>query len=133
VYVFGWQRSCKAGYYATRLALDDVHRLDLMTMKTGRQVARQRQLHQADEMRHAITSLATANAGRLSKGRRPVDTVRDRCRIWKTYLIADKSPTTTACMFKALYGEMMTRQKVQKQMAAVNQAWKEYGPEKGQK
>jgi len=133
VYVFGWRQSCKPGYYATRLGLDDAYRLNLMTMKTVRQVARQRQLHQANEMRHAILSHATANAGRLSKGRRPADTSRDRCRIWKTYLIADKSPTTTASMFTAIYGEKMTRQKVQKQIAATNQAWKEYGPEKGQK
>jgi hypothetical protein len=133
VYVFGWQLSCKPGYYATRLALDDSHRLNLMTMKTVRQAARQRQLYQVNEMRHAIASHATANAGRLSKDRRPADTTRDRCRIWKTYVIADKSPTTTACMFRAIYGEKMTRQKVQKQIAAVNQAWKEYGPEKGQK
>lgn len=133
VYVFGWRRSCKAGYYATRLALSDVHRHDLMTMKTGTQVARQRQLHQANEMRHAITSHAIANAGRLAKGRLPTDTTRDRLRIWKMFLLAGKSPTIAAEMFTTIYCEKMTRQKVQKQMMAVNQAWREYGPEKGQK
>jgi hypothetical protein len=133
VYVFAWGCSRKPGYYAARLALEDEHRLDLMTMKTSRQVTRQRQLYQASEMHHAIASHATANAGRLSKDRRATDTTRDRYRIWKTYLIADKSPTRTAAMFTAIYGENMTRQKVQKQMAAITQAWKEYGPEKEEK
>jgi hypothetical protein len=104
-----------------------------MTMKTGPQVTRQRQLHQANEMRHAITSHAIANAGRLSKDRRPADTTRDRCRIWKTFLLSNKSPTIAAEMYTMIYCEKMTRQKVQKQMMAVNQAWREYGPEKGQK
>lgn len=130
VYVYGWRMSAKAGYFATRLALDDADRLDLMTMRSGRQVARQRQLHQADEMHHAISSHATANAGRLAKDRRPTDTTRDRWRIWRTYLLADKSPTRTAAMFTAIYGEKMTRQKVQKQLAAIDQAWREFGPQK---
>lgn len=132
VFEFGWKRHQNASYYAKGLALTDEHRLDLMTIKTSKQIARQRQLKQSAEMHCAIVSHATANAGRLSKERRPNQTARDRYLIWKTYLLADQSPTITARMYEAIYGEPMTRQKVQKQIAAVNQAWERFGPEKGQ-
>jgi len=52
--------------------------------------------------------------------------------IWKTYLLADQSPTTAARMFEAIYGGQMTRQKVQKQGAAIRQAWDQFDPEKSQ-
>lgn len=132
VFDFGWRGHKNASYYAKGLALTDDHRLDLMTIKTSKQIARQRQLKQSVEMRRAIASHAIANAGRLSKERRPDQTTRDRYLIWKTYMLADQSPTIAARMFEAIYGEQMTRQKVQKQMSAVNQAWDKFGPEKGQ-
>lgn len=132
VFEYGWTRNQNASYYAKGLALTDDDRLDLMTIKTSKQIARQRQLKQSEEMRRAISSHAIANAGRLSKERRPEQTARDRYLIWKTYMLADQSPTITARMFEAIYGEQMTRQKVQKQMAAVKQAWDKFGPEKGQ-
>jgi len=132
VFEYGWRRHQNASYYAKGLALTDDHRLDLMTIKTSKQIARQRQLKQSEEMRRAIASHAIANAGRLSKERRPDQTIRDRYLIWKTYMLADQSPTTTARMFEAIYGEPMTRQKVQKQIAAVTQAWDKFGPKKDQ-
>jgi len=132
VFEYAWRRHQNASYYAKGLGLTDDHRLDLMTIKTSKQIARQRQLKQSAEMRSAITSHATANAGRLSKERRPDQTARDRYLIWKTYMLADQSPTITARMFEAIYGVQMTRQKVQKQIAAVNQAWDRSRPEKGQ-
>lgn len=132
VFEYGWRRNQNASYYAKGLALTDDDRLDLMTIKTSKQIARQRQLKQSEEMRRAITSHAIANAGRLSKERRPEQTARDRYLIWKTYMLADQSPTITARMFEAIYGERMTRQKVQKQIAAVKQAWDKFGPEKDQ-
>lgn len=132
VFEFAWRRDQNASYYAKGLALTDDHRLDLMTIKTSKQIARQRQLKQSAEMRHAIASHAVANAGRLSKDRRADQTARVRYLIWKTYLLADQSPTITARMFEAIYGEQMTRQKVQKQIAAVKQAWDKFGPEKSQ-
>lgn len=132
VFEYGWRRNQNASYYAKGLALTDDHRLDLMTIKTSKQIARQRQLKQSIEVHRAIASHAIANAGRLSKERRPDQTTRDRYLIWKTYILADQSPTITARMFEAIYGEPMTRQKVQKQIAAVTQAWHKFGPEKGQ-
>jgi len=132
VFEYGWKRHQNASYYAKGLALTDDDRLDLMTIKTSKQIARQRQLKQSEEMRRAITSHAIANAGRLSKERRPEQTARDRYLIWKTYILADQSPTTTARVFEAIYGEPMTRQKIQKQIAAVKQAWEKFGPEEGQ-
>jgi hypothetical protein len=102
----------------------------VMTIKTSKQIARQRQLKQSAEMRSAIDSQAVANAGRLSKDRRPDQTARDRFLIWKTYLLADQSPTMTARMFETIYGVQMTRQKVQKQVAAIRQAWDQFGPAK---
>ena len=83
-------------------------------------------------MRRAISRRAIANAGRLSKERRPEQTARDRYLIWKTYMLADQSSTITARIFEAIYGESMTRQKVQKQIAAVTQAWDKFGPKKDQ-
>jgi hypothetical protein len=132
VFEYGWRRCQNASYYAKGLALTDDDRLDLMTIKTSKQIARQRQLKQSEEMRRAISSHAIANAGRLSKERRPEQTARDRYLIWKTYMLADQSPTITARMFEAIYGEQMTRQKVQKQIATVNQAWDKFGPKKGE-
>lgn len=132
VFEYGWRRHQNASYYAKGLALTDEHRQDLMTIKTSKQIARQRQLKHSEEMRRAISSHAIENAGRLSKERRPEQTARDRYLIWKTYMLADRSPTITARMFEAIYGESMTRQKVQKQIAAVTQAWDKFGPEKGQ-
>lgn len=132
VFEYGWRRQQNASYYAKGLALTDDDRLDLMAIKTSKQIARQRQLKQSEEMRRAITSHAIANAGRLSKERRPEQTARDRYLIWKTYTLADQSPTITARMFEAIYGERMTRQKVQKQIAAVKQAWDKFGAKKDQ-
>lgn len=132
VFEFAWARDQNASYYAKGLALTDDHRLALMTIKTSRQIARQRQLKQSAEMRRAIASHAVANAGRLSKDRRADHTARDRFLIWKTYLLADQSPTMTARMFESIYGEQMTRQKVQKQIAAIRQAWGQFGPEHSQ-
>lgn len=48
--------------------------------------------------------------------------------LWKTYLLADQSETMTARMFTAIYDEPMTMQKVQKQIEAVNLAWRAFGP-----
>jgi hypothetical protein len=48
--------------------------------------------------------------------------------IWKTYILADQGDAATARFFEQIYGERMTKPKVQKQVAAVDLAWREFGP-----
>ncbi|MGJ9419416.1 hypothetical protein ACHAC9_16895 [Massilia sp. CMS3.1] len=127
VFEHGWGRGALATYCTKGLCLTDNDRLDLMTIKTTRQLARQRQLKQSDEMRFAIASYATQHPDKTGK-RRPNEITRDRCMIWKTYLLADQRDTLTAQMVTAIYGEKMTRLKVQQQIAAVKKAWEEFGP-----
>lgn len=127
VFEHGWRRGALATYCTKGLCLTDDDRLDLMTIKTTRQLARQRQLKQSDEMRFAIASYAAQHPDKTGK-RRPNEITRDRCLIWKIYLLADQRDTMTAQMFTAIYGEKMTRLKVQQQIAAVKKAWEEFGP-----
>jgi hypothetical protein len=129
IFEFAWRRGNGAAHYTKGFALDDNDRRQLMTIKTTGQIARQRVLKQAAERRAAIASYAVANAAR-SKDRRPDEITRDRYLIWKTYILADQSDTTTARLFEQIYGETMTRRKVQKQIAAVDLAWREFGPGK---
>ncbi len=124
------RRGYGAAYYTKGFALDDNDRRQLMTIKTSGQIARQRllRLHSAD-MRHAITSYTTAHPDK-SGDKRPGDIARRRYLIWKTYLLADKGETATARYYEQIYGETITRKTVQKQVAAVEIAWREFGPGK---
>jgi len=122
----GWGRGALATYCTKGLCLTDADRLDLMTIKTTRQLARQRQLRHPEGMRFAIASYAAQHPDKFGK-RSAADITRDRFLIWKTYLLADQRDTLTARMFTAIYGQPMTRLKVQQQMAAVHRAWGEFG------
>lgn len=126
IFEFGWIRHKSATYYARGLALDDDDRRPLMTIKTSRQSARKRQLDNAEDMRHAITSHAMVNPDKSGK-RTPGDIARRRYRIWKTYVLADQSERTATRMFNAIYGEEIERRNFVKQLETIDQAWREFG------
>lgn len=129
VFEFAWRRGNGAAYYTKGFALSDNDRRLTMTMKTAGQTARQRVLKQANVRRAAIASYAVANPDKSGLNRADL-IARNRYLIWKTYILADQSDTTTARLFEQIYGDKITRQKVQKQVAAADLAWRDFGPKK---
>lgn len=127
VFEFAQRRGYGAAYYTKGFALDDNDRRQLMTVKTSGQIARQRKLKQAEDVREAIVSYTLAHPDKSGQ-KRPGEVARRRYLIWKTYILCDQGETAAARYFEQIYGEAITRKSVQNQVAAVELAWQEFGP-----
>jgi hypothetical protein len=127
-YSFAFKRGSGGTYFAKGLALTERDRQDLMTMKTKGQIARLRPLRKfGQEYRRAILDHATAKPDRAGV-KTPEEVAKRRYAIWKLYVLADESETSAARQYHKLYGEVIARQNLGKQVELAQQAWRLFGP-----
>jgi hypothetical protein len=124
---FAFKRGLGAAYFAKGLSLTDRDRQELMTIKTGGQIARLRPLKKQVEYQNAILDHARAKPDR-SGAKAPEEVAKRRYAMWRLYLLADGSETVAARQYQRLYGEQVARQNLGKQIELAQEAWKLYGP-----
>ncbi len=101
-------------------ALSDAQRQPLMTMPTKQQVAERRALMGQGFIDLELRLLEHAVQHPDSSGRRaPHEVAARRAKLWRTHVLAGRSPTATAAAWEALMGHRLSRQQVARQVAAV--------------
>lgn len=117
------RRGSLARRCALGLAVTGPQRQELMTMPTKAMAADRRQLEPRafQELRQALGQQALDNPDRAGK-RTPAEVAERRARIWRTYILAGRSPTRAAAYWQLLTGEPITRQALSKQLVHVEDA-----------
>lgn len=122
-YLWASRRASSAHWYATGLDLDDDQRQELMAMPTNSMRASRRQLEPRAfrALRESLELHAQARPDR-SGATAPLDVAERRARIWRTYVLAGRSPSRAAAYWRLITGETITRQALSKQVAIVEDA-----------
>lgn len=122
-YRYACRRSSLAHWCALGLGLSDAQRQALMTMPTNAMRADRRQLHSTElsATREALTLHAQANPDK-SRKRTWNEVAERRALIWRTYILAGRSPTRASSFWHLLTGESLTRQAMSKQIDSIKDA-----------
>ncbi len=119
-FLFIAARRSVSHWCATGLDLSERQRQDLMTLETNAMRASRRVLdpRQFAALRGALERYSRRHpdkAGRVT----PFQVASRRALLWRTYVLAGRSPTRAAEFWKLLSGEQLTRQAMAKQVALV--------------
>ncbi len=119
-FLFIAARRSVAHWCAKGLDLADDHRQDMMVLPTNAMRAARRQLARSSfaALRDQLESHARAHpdkSGRVSA----VEVAARRAMMWRTYVLAGRSPTRAVEFWRLLTGEGITRQALSKQVSLV--------------
>jgi hypothetical protein len=112
-YLFVAQRGSIGHWCATGLALSDAQRADLMMLPTAAMRATRTALHpsRVAAVERQLVDLAEMKPDRAREHSPHAVAVR-RLRLWRVWVLSDRSPTRTAESWHLLTGERLSRQRV---------------------
>lgn len=120
LWLFGYRCGKLPFLTAKGLALTDAMRAPLISVPTRQQAAERRSLTGTAYIDLSLKLRLHAEKHPDSSGlHSPSAVASRRARLWRTHILAGRSPTATAAVWEALTGQRLSRQQVGRQVAAV--------------